>query len=73
MISWFVRHPTAANLLMAAIILLGVVTLPGLQRETFPEIKSDKVQVSVISSPPPPYSSFMSMHPFMDMAPKVLL
>lgn len=48
MIAWFTRHPTAANLLMAAIILLGLVTLPQLQRETFPEIKNDKVQVSVI-------------------------
>lgn len=48
MINWFTHHPTAANLLMAAIILLGLVTLPDLQRETFPEIKNDKVQVSVI-------------------------
>ncbi|OOZ16784.1 acriflavin resistance protein [Solemya velum gill symbiont] len=48
MISWFTHHPTAANLMMAAILLLGLVALPGLQRETFPEIKSDKVQVKVI-------------------------
>lgn len=48
MISWFTHHPTAANLMMAAILLLGIVSLPGLQRETFPEIKSDKVQVKVV-------------------------
>ncbi len=48
MIRWFTHHPTAANLLMAAIVLLGLVALPGLQRETFPEIKNDKIQVSVI-------------------------
>ena len=47
MIRWFTHHPNAANLLMVAIILLGLVALPGLQRETFPEIKNDKVQVSV--------------------------
>ncbi|MEG3638460.1 efflux RND transporter permease subunit [Magnetococcus sp. PR-3] len=48
MIAWFARHPTAANLLMAVFIILGLVTLPGLQRETFPEIKNDKVEVKVV-------------------------
>ncbi len=48
MIAWFARHQTAANLLMAAIMLLGLVALPGLQRETFPEIASDKVEIRVI-------------------------
>ena len=48
MIAWFVRHPTAANLLMAALILLGLVALPGLQRETFPEIKNDQVEIRVV-------------------------
>ncbi|MCP4128200.1 MAG: efflux RND transporter permease subunit [Gammaproteobacteria bacterium] len=48
MIAWFARHPTAANLFMLAMMLLGIVALPGLQRETFPKIESDKVQVSVI-------------------------
>jgi len=46
-IAWFARHPTAANLLMATIMILGLVALPGLQRETFPEIKNDKVEVRV--------------------------
>jgi multidrug efflux pump subunit AcrB len=48
MIAWFARHQTAANLLMAAIMLLGLVALPGLQRETLPELKSDKVEIRVI-------------------------
>lgn len=48
MIAWFARHPTAANLLMAAIMILGLVAVPGLQRETFPEIKNDKVEVRVV-------------------------
>jgi multidrug efflux pump subunit AcrB len=47
-IAALVRHPTAANLLMAAIMILGLVALPGLQRETFPEIKNDKVEVRVV-------------------------
>ncbi len=48
MIAWFARHQTAANLLMAAIMILGLVSLPGLQRETFPEIENDKVKISVV-------------------------
>ena len=48
MIAWFARHQTAANLMMAAIMILGIVALPGVQRETFPEIQNDKVQIQVI-------------------------
>jgi HAE1 family hydrophobic/amphiphilic exporter-1 len=48
MIAWFARHQTAANLLMAAIMILGLATLPDLLRETFPEIQNDKVQVRVL-------------------------
>jgi multidrug efflux pump subunit AcrB len=48
MIAWFARHQTAANLLMATIMILGLVALPGLQRETLPEIKNDQVQITVI-------------------------
>jgi multidrug efflux pump subunit AcrB len=47
-IAWFARHQTAANLLMAAIMILGLVALPGLQRETFPELQSDTVEIRVI-------------------------
>ncbi|MGB5832030.1 MAG: efflux RND transporter permease subunit, partial [Thiohalocapsa sp.] len=48
MIAWFARHQTAANLLMAAIMILGLTALPGLQRETLPEIQNDEVQVQLI-------------------------
>ncbi len=48
MIEWFARHPTAANLTMAAIMILGLVALPDLRRETFPEIKNDKVEIRVV-------------------------
>lgn len=48
MIGYFARHPTAANLMMLGILVLGLSALPSLQRETFPKLSLDKVQVSVI-------------------------
>lgn len=48
MISWFAHHPTAANLFMAVFLIAGLVTLPGLQRETFPEVHNDKVEIRVV-------------------------
>jgi multidrug efflux pump subunit AcrB len=47
MIRYFAAHPTAANILMFVILLLGVAALPGIEKETFPEIKLYKVQVTV--------------------------
>ena len=47
MIRFFATHPTAANTLMIAIIALGAMALPGLNKETFPEIKLNQVQVTV--------------------------
>jgi len=47
-IAWFAHHPTAANLLMVAIMILGLTAVPGLQRETLPEIKNDKVEIRVL-------------------------
>ncbi len=48
MIRWFALHPTAANLFMLSIIMLGLISLPDLQRETFPRINNDKVSIQVI-------------------------
>ena len=48
MIRWFANHPTAANLVMLAIIILGIISLPQQQRETFPRISNDKIGVKVI-------------------------
>jgi multidrug efflux pump subunit AcrB len=48
MIGYFARHPTAANLLMIGILVLGLAALPGLQRETFPKLELDQVQVTVV-------------------------
>lgn len=47
MIQFFAKHPTIANLLMIAFIMIGAATFPSLQRETFPRIAADTVQVSV--------------------------
>ena len=48
MIAFFARHPTAANLLMIVLIVMGVSQLPNIKRETFPDITPKQVQVSVI-------------------------
>ncbi|SDH50547.1 efflux RND transporter permease subunit [Roseospirillum parvum] len=48
MIRYFADHPTAANLLLIALLVLGLAALPELKRETFPDIPSDEVQISVI-------------------------
>lgn len=47
MIAFFVRHPTASNLLMLLMFAVGIAALPKLRRETFPDFSTDLVQVSV--------------------------
>lgn len=47
MIRYFASHPTAANLLMALFILVGVVSAPSLLRETFPRIAPRDVQITI--------------------------
>ena len=48
MIGYFVRHPTAANLLMLIIILLGLLGVSSLNREVFPEFASEFINVRMI-------------------------
>lgn len=48
MIGYFAAHKTAANLLMAAFIVAGLVFVQGIKRETFPDIPPVEVEVSVI-------------------------
>ncbi|MBF0393185.1 MAG: efflux RND transporter permease subunit [Alphaproteobacteria bacterium] len=48
MIRWFAGHPVAANLLMALIIVVGLLAMPTLKRETFPDIKPDQVEVRAV-------------------------
>lgn len=47
MIRFFSVHPTAANLLMMILLVIGLITLPQIKRETFPEVKAYSVQVQV--------------------------
>jgi len=48
MIRYFIKHPTAGNILMMAIIAIGLVSLTSLNKESFPLIKPSKVQVSML-------------------------
>lgn len=45
MIRYFGNHPTAANVLMIAVVVLGFVALPKLQRDTFPAIPATEVEI----------------------------
>ncbi|THH35154.1 efflux RND transporter permease subunit [Aliishimia ponticola] len=47
MISYFVRHPVAANLMMAVICILGIAVISNIERETFPPFTADSVGISV--------------------------
>jgi len=46
-IGLFARHPTAANLLMLLMLAIGLLSLPRLERATFPEFEADSVGVTV--------------------------
>ena len=47
MIRFFAGHPTAANLMMIAILCLGIFAAPQLLRETFPRVDPRRVEISV--------------------------
>ena len=47
MIRFFATHPTAANLLMVVLLLLGLAFASSVKRETFPDIPTRSVEVSV--------------------------
>ncbi len=47
MIALFARHRTAANILMFALVALGLFALPTLQRDTFPVIPPSVVEVKI--------------------------
>ena len=49
MIGYFARHPTAANLVMLAFIVSGLFAAPVLQRETFPRVQPNKVEITVLN------------------------
>lgn len=47
MIRYFTSHPTAANLLMMVLLLLGILSFSSLKRETFPEVHTYEIDISV--------------------------
>lgn len=47
-IAWFARNGVAANLLLLVIIAGGLLTLPSIKREVFPDIDLDIVTVAVV-------------------------
>ncbi len=47
MIAFFARHPTAANVIMLAILFLGIYSLPQLQKDTFPVTPTKNVEIRI--------------------------
>ncbi|WP_261816587.1 efflux RND transporter permease subunit [Vibrio gallicus] len=48
MIRFFSRHPTAANLLMLLLLLVGLLALPTIKRETFPEFSPPYIMATIV-------------------------
>jgi multidrug efflux pump subunit AcrB len=53
-VAWFARNPVAANLLMAAMLVLGVLALPSLPRKVFPDVDLGTIRVLVEFPGAPP-------------------
>ena len=47
-ISYFTRHPTAANLLLTVLVVLGLAAAPRMQAQFFPDVIVDNVTVGVL-------------------------
>ena len=47
-IAWFAKNPVAANLLAGAIVIAGLVNLPVIRKEVFPELELARITVSVV-------------------------
>ena len=45
LIRWWVRNPVAANLLMLIIITAGWLGLRGIEKEAFPSVQPDIIQI----------------------------
>ncbi|MFP6713027.1 MAG: efflux RND transporter permease subunit, partial [Rhodospirillales bacterium] len=48
MIRYFTGHPTASNLLMIALLIIGAMAAPTVKRETFPDVPAREVEVLVV-------------------------
>jgi len=47
LIKWFAHNPVAANLLMAILVVAGLITLPTIHQEEFPNIDIDAISIVV--------------------------
>lgn len=47
MIRFFTGHPTAANLIMALFMIVGVLSLPQVRRETMPDYAPSEVEIRI--------------------------
>ncbi len=45
---WFLDNPVAANLLMIFVLVAGLLTVPNLRVESFPQIPPTEVEISVV-------------------------
>ena len=45
-LSYFTRHPTAANLVLALMIVAGLIAFPNMRAQYFPDIVVDRISVS---------------------------
>ncbi|NOQ78954.1 MAG: AcrB/AcrD/AcrF family protein, partial [Gammaproteobacteria bacterium] len=48
MLAFFTRHPTAGNLIMLLLIAVGIMSLPSLKRETFPDFAAEKIEIRIV-------------------------
>ena len=48
MIRFFTKHPTASNLLMLSLLILGITSLSTIKRETFPEFSPPYIMAGVV-------------------------
>ncbi len=46
-IAWFIKNPIAANLLMLMILISGIAGLPDLNKEFFPAVNSNVIEIYV--------------------------
>ena len=47
-VAWFAENHVAANLLMAAILLGGLMTAPNIKQTIMPDFEFDYVSVTVV-------------------------
>ena len=47
MLAWFARNHVASNLLMIALVTVGIVTMGSIRQEVFPSFETDTVDISM--------------------------